>query len=263
VLVKLGGSLITRKERRATARRRRIVLLARQIAEARRGGVHLLLGHGSGSFGHPAAAAHGLQHGITSAEQLAGVSRTQGLARKLHSLVVHQLDAAGALPFSLPPGAFLVADGGEPAEAFLEPIAHALELGLLPVVFGDVVTDRRQGVAICSTEAVFVALARALADAGRLPARALWLGDTPGVLDGNGRAVPHLDAERWRALRQEVGSARGVDVTGGMALRVETALALAELGVESWLLDGRPDRALTRALAGDSIAGTHVPSAAR
>lgn len=262
VLVKLGGSLITRKDRHATARPRRILTLSRQVAAARQAGISLVLGHGSGSFGHPEAAAHGLQHGISSPAQRSGVSRTQGLARDLHGKVLRRLEACGAHPFSLAPGSFLVADRGEPTEVFLEPLQGALALGLLPVVYGDVVIDRRQGVAICSTEAVLVALARGLVAGGRPLNRALWLGDTPGVLDGRGRIVPRLDAEEWRALRPEVGTTRGIDVTGGMALRVETALALARLGIESWLLDGRPDGALERALAGRTDPqGTRVPAA--
>lgn len=260
VLVKLGGSLITRKEHAATARPRRILLLAQQLAAARGAGLSLILGHGSGSFGHPAAARHGLQHGMDSAAQLAGVSRTQGVARQLHSLVMKRLESVGAFPFSLPPGACVVADRGVPSEVFLEPLLGALDLGLLPVLFGDVVMDRGQGVAICSTEAIFLALVGSLRRRGRMVTRALWLGDTPGLLDGRGRPVRVLKAGEWRHRRLEIGSSRGVDVTGGMVLRVETALALARLGVESWLLDGRRRGALDRALAGDAIEGTHVPA---
>ena len=52
VLVKLGGSLITRKDRPDTARREVIARLAAEIAEAwPRVAGSLVLGHGSGSFG--------------------------------------------------------------------------------------------------------------------------------------------------------------------------------------------------------------------
>jgi isopentenyl phosphate kinase len=260
VLIKLGGSLITDKRRAATPRPRRLSHLAQQLASRRLGGPAPVLGHGSGSFGHPAAALYRLQDGISSHRQLEGVSRTQGLARELHRLVVGTLERAGALPFSLPPGAFMVAEQGEPVVTCPEPLLRALDLGLLPVVFGDVVTDRQRGIAICSTEAVFLTLARDLLRAGRRIDRALWLGDTPGLLDPAGRTIATVDSSIWSSLRREVAPASGVDVTGGMALRVETALALAALGIESWILDGRPRGALSGALTGESLAGTHVPA---
>ncbi|MEJ2677610.1 MAG: hypothetical protein P8174_00885 [Gemmatimonadota bacterium] len=59
-LVKLGGSLITRKDTPDTARLDVIRLLARDLAGAQRAGHYLVVGHGSGSFGHPAAQRAGL-----------------------------------------------------------------------------------------------------------------------------------------------------------------------------------------------------------
>src|SRR6476660_2261405 len=119
-LVKLGGSLITDKARPETPRLPVIRRLAGEIARAARhapGG--LIVGHGSGSFGHVAAAASGIAAGLVSPLQLPGISRTQERAAALHGQVVGELLAAGALPYSLAPSSCLVAAWGEPA-AFLE-----------------------------------------------------------------------------------------------------------------------------------------------
>ncbi|MFQ5350226.1 MAG: uridylate kinase, partial [Thermoanaerobaculia bacterium] len=64
-LIKLGGSLITDKRRPGRSRRQVIARLAGEIAAAagrRPGG--LIVGHGRGSFGHPAAARHGVHRGV-------------------------------------------------------------------------------------------------------------------------------------------------------------------------------------------------------
>jgi isopentenyl phosphate kinase len=69
VLLKLGGSLITDKKRPDTARPEVIRRLAAEITQARIGpagegqSVQLILGHGSGSFGHTAAARLGVPEG--------------------------------------------------------------------------------------------------------------------------------------------------------------------------------------------------------
>jgi isopentenyl phosphate kinase len=260
LLIKLGGSLITDKTRPETARRRVIRRLAAEIAHAAaHSSARLIVGHGSGSFGHVAAARFRLATGLAGPDQLPGVSLTQDRAAVLHRLVVDALLAAGALPFSIVPSSALVAEGGEPVDFALEPLLLALERGLLPVLYGDVVLDRAQGVAICSTERLFTLLARRLLERGVAVRRALWLGETEGVWDGSGRTIPRLTRAGLAQMEAgALGGGAGTDVTGGMRHRVETALALADLGIPSQILDGRVAGLLERAVAGEEVAGTLI-----
>lgn len=261
VLVKLGGSLITDKRRPETARRQIIERLAAELAASPpNDGEKLLLGHGSGSFGHQAAAEHRLVSGLRSPDQLAGVGITQAAAARLHRMVLDALLAAGAAPFSLAPSSCLVTHHGRPRHLALDPLLGALAAGLLPVTYGDVVMDRAQGAAIASTETVLTAMARRLVQRGWRVSRVLWLGETPGLFDIKGRIVPRLDAATLDRAIRKVSGAAGVDVTGGMRHRLETARALARLGIPSLLFDGREPGALARALAGEEVEGTRVPA---
>ena len=258
-LIKLGGSLITDKRRPGRARHTVIARLAGEIAAAsdRRPG-RLIVGHGSGSFGHPAAARHGVHRGTAAGGAPAGVAETQARAAALHRLVVDALLAKGAAPFSLAPSSYMSAASGRPVGLSMEPLLRALGMGLLPVTYGDVVLDRRQGSAICSTETVFAALVRALSRRGDRVARVLWLGETDGVYDAGGALVPEVSAANLGRVLRATGGAAGTDVTGGMRHRLETAAELARLGVESWILDGREPERLARALAGRRVPATRV-----
>ena len=150
ILIKLGGSLITEKSREETARTEVIQRLAAEIADLAAVRPELLIvGHGSGSFGHVAAKRFGIAHGIRDTGQLPGVPLTQQKAAALHRIVTAALSAAGALPFSIAPSSCVVAASGQPVEIADEPLVLALGGGLLPVVYGDVVTDRDWGVSIC------------------------------------------------------------------------------------------------------------------
>lgn len=275
VLVKLGGSLITDKRRPATARPAVLRRLAREIGGAVERGIvaglgrgaagagaaRLIVGHGSGSFGHVAATAAGFHRGPLAPDRLAGVAATQAAARDLHRRVVAALARAGALPFSIAPGSALVAAAGRPATFAVEPVARALVLGFTPVVFGDVVLDREWGAAIASTETVFAELAARLP---LLPAprfrvvRAIWLGETGGVYDAAGRPIAEITAANAAAARGAARGAAGTDVTGGMLHRLDIALALAARGIESWIVDGTVPGLLARALAGEPVPGTRV-----
>jgi isopentenyl phosphate kinase len=258
-VVKLGGSLITDKERPSTARREVIARLARELAAALPAPPHaLLISHGSGSFGHAAAARHGLRGGVRESAQLPGVAATQDQAHRLHRIVIEELIAAGLSTFSLAPSSFLIADAGQPVEIHLEPVVRALELGLVPVTFGDVVLDRARGASICSTETVLLALAPRLAAAGRPVTEVLWMGATAGVLDQRGQTVESITGANLDRVLAAAAGAAGTDVTGGMRHRVETAWRLAGQGIPSLVLDGLEAGVLERALRGEPAGGTRV-----
>ena len=70
----------------------------------------------------------------------------------------------------------------------------------------------------------------------------------------NGELIEHLNAEsRFTTLHDDE-----IDVTGGMALKVECAQSMSQEGLEVWLLDGtKPERMLEAVLRGKTI-GTLV-----
>ena len=286
-LLKLGGSLLTEKTGVDAVRPGVLARLAAEIAEsaamegapgpgagaegeaAGRGapgprhaaGGALVLAHGSGSFGHVAARRHGIAAGLHGPDQLPGVSLTQERASALHWQVCAALAAAGLHPFSLAPSSSVVAAHGRPLTIAVEPLLLALARGLLPVLYGDVVMDREQGVAICSTERLFELLARELPAHGMRVRRVLWLGETDGVYDADGRTVDRLaagDLALRGELRGAIGTAAGTDVTGGMLHRVETAFALAARGIPSLIANGTTPGLLAAALRGEPVRGTEV-----
>lgn len=265
VLVKLGGSLITDKKGVEQARGEVLARLAREIAAARReglpNGARLVLGHGSGSFGHVAAARYGLGRGLVRdgvTGPLEGVGVTQSTAAVLHRLVFDALLEAGEKPFSVAPSSAFVARDGRVCGGNVEPLVSALELDLLPVVYGDVIVDRQLGISICSTEAAFSYLIRRFRGLGHTVRDVLWLGTTDGVYGPEGETVPRIDSKSYRRLRRHLGGAAGTDVTGGMRLRVEAAWKLAQRGVPSWIMNGETPGSLRDALVGQGTNGTRV-----
>lgn len=262
VIVKLGGSLITDKRADATARTEVIERLAREIAAAR-GELRerLVVGHGSGSFGHVAAKRYGLERGLRrdgATSPPIGAAVTQDAAGRLHRIVVDALLRAGVPAFSVAPSSTFLADGGRLVRGFVEPLAAALDEGLVPVVYGDVVADRSMGMSICSTESAIRYLVRRLRRRGLCVARLLWLGETDGIYDRRGETVARIDRKSYRDVRRLIGAPSGTDVTGGMLLRLETARSEARLGIESLIFDGRRPGSLEAALLGREVGGTRV-----
>lgn len=258
ILVKLGGSLLTDKRRPYTPRPDTIERLADEVDRAwpsLRG--RLVLGHGSGSFGHEAARDTGLA--ATEAEVSAkALSRTHHAAHRLHRHVIDALRDAGLPVISFAPSSLLVTDEGRPASLHTEPVQRGLEQGGLPVTFGDVTLDRTHGGAICSTETVLRALAGSLQSQDVPVGPALWFGDTEGVYDATGGIIDTIVPSQAEEVLSTTSASDAPDVTGGMRHRVETALALTREGISSLIAGADSEGRLELALRGQSVPGTWV-----
>ena len=262
-VIKWGGSLITDKQRAETAKLDVIDRLAGEVAAAGEEAGALLLAHGSGSFGHIAANKTALDPRLQASafrqsELLHATAQTQDAAARLHRLVISALLQRGVACYSLAPSSFARYVEGRLVLEAVAPLCAALRLGLVTVTYGDVVMDSDRGAAIASTETVLDAVVAPLANGGIAAARCLWLGATEGVLDHRGSLVEAVDRSNLEQVREWVGGSAGVDVTGGMQLRLEAAWALAKRGVPSTILDGRVPGRLTEALRGEAVPGTRV-----
>jgi len=248
VIVKLGGSVITRKREVEKLRPKVLARLAREVAEIRDRRVVLL--HGAGSFGHPGAKRFGLaeapETGTGGPERTRGAAIVASEVRRLHLAVVRELVHGGASPCSIPMSTHARNRAGKLVHLDASPVRAALEAGFLPVTFGDVVPDEAWGSSILSADTIALALVKAL-DAQRV----VFVSDVEGVLEGPvGRrrtVVPVVTAETVNALRAPPGRS---DVTGGIRGKAEAMLAIAAAGADAGLISGLSDGALSRAVRG-------------
>lgn len=259
--LKLGGSLITDKSRPHTLRPDVLARLAAEIAAARlrEPGLLLLLGHGSGSFGHVPARNYGTRQGVHTSQEWRGFVDVWREATALNRLVVDALGDAGLPVVSFPPSASVIAEAGRVQSWNLEPIIHALVAGVMPVVFGDVIFDVVQGGTILSTEDLFAHLAQRLR-----PRRLLLAGLEPGVwadFPACTRLVEQITPASLGQVAHGLGGSVATDVTGGMASKVRQSLALVQNtpGLEALIFSGETPGLVERVLGGET-AGTRLCS---
>lgn len=226
VFLKLGGSLITDKNVEATARPEVIRRLAGEVRRAldSHPDLRLLLGHGSGSFGHVVAQRYHVQTGVTD---WCGYAETGAAATRLNRIVTDIFLEAGVPVVSIQPSASARCRGGELEALAIHPVQEALEHGLVPLVYGDVALDDLWGSTIISTEAIFAYLARLL-----LPQRILLVGEVRGIYtsdphhDPEARLLPSLQASHSAEAQSVLSGSHGVDVTGGMRSKVWAMVGL-------------------------------------
>jgi len=222
--LKLGGSLITDKDQPETALIDQIDLLLLQIAEWRSANPSdwLLLGHGSGSFGHHIAAQFGTRQGINSIEDALGFQRVWYSARKLNHIIVERAQSLSLPLITFPPSACITADNREIKGWNLQPLIKSFHMGFIPLVYGDVVSDLTLRGTILSTEDLFLHLAHFLR-----PDRILLAGRVEGVYADypvNQQLLSQISAQSNSSEFLQ-GSA-SQDVTGGMLTKVQLMQSL-------------------------------------
>ncbi len=227
IFLKLGGSLITDKDQAQTVRYLILERTAMEIARAlqKKPDLRILVGHGSGSFGHIAAARHGTDRGTSTPAEWLGFAEVWASAQRLNRFVVDAFLNERLPAVAFPPSASVTCAAGEIQEMAVQPIAQAIEAGLLPMIYGDVAFDSVQGAAIVSTETIFAYLAQHLQ-----PSRVLIAGIEAGVYANfpeSNEILPSICQED--PDRIELGGAQATDVTGGMRGKVEAALVIARL----------------------------------
>lgn len=257
IFVKLGGSLITEKSKPETARLEILDRLAGEIAEACRSRpeLRMVLGHGSGSFGHVAAARFRTHEGARSPEDWRGFAEVWRSANRLNRIVADALAGAGLPIISFPPSASALARDGVITTLAHDPLLRALDVGLLPLVQGDVAFDTLRGACIVSTEQVFTWLAPKLK-----PERILLAGQEAGVFsDFPENRLLAAEVTQDSLPTERLTGSSAVDVTGGMAAKVRAALAWASADpkVEIRIFTGEEPGQLRDALLGERP-GTQV-----
>lgn len=253
ILVKLGGSVITDKGKYRTFDGDTAGRLAAEISAA---GETVILVHGAGSFGHMLAKEHRLHLGITDPSQLLGAAKVMTDVRELDLEMCRCLTENGTAVVPLPPTSCARMRDGALYEMDLEPFWRYLELGMVPMTFGDVVWDDARGMSICSGDQLMMALAKEFR-----PKKVIFVTDVDGVFS----ADPNndKDAKLIRTVNKKVLDAlprteRNVDVTGSIFAKIQYMIEMADLTAECLVLNGKVPGRLEAALRGEEVIASKV-----
>jgi isopentenyl phosphate kinase len=270
VFLKLGGSLITDKTQPYAVRLDKLSALADEIHSALSGtsNLRLVLGHGSGSFGHYAVKEH-LTSPPTPLSMGEGLKGEGGYwrgfaevwyrASQLNRYVIEALHEANIPAMAIQPSASIVSKNGVIDNWELSPLESALKAGIVPVIYGDMAFDSIKGGAVLSTETLMFYLAHHLK-----PTRILLAGIEAAVwadFPARQQRVEKVTPSSYKELANKVGGSHGVDVTGGMKSKVEEMASLVEqipnLNVQIFSGEeaGNVKRVLTGEVLGTLIVG--------
>ncbi len=261
VLLKLGGSIITDKNEPFTAREEVIRRLGREIRQALddQPDLQLILGHGSGSYGHVVAQEYRTRDGVVNGSDALrekswrGFAETAAVAARLNRLITDRLLEEGVPVVSYQPSASARCRKGDLMYFDTHPLKQVLGAGLTPLVYGDVAVDAVQEFTIISTEQIFDNIARELQ-----PARIILAGVVDGVYDADpltnsgASRYEEITLDNWPEVEAALGGSHGTDVTGGMFSKVRDMyyLVLAQPPLQVHIVSGEVPGQVASALSG-------------
>ena len=253
-ILKLGGSVVTHKNRQRAANLETITRLATEVATA--GPKSIIIVHGGGSYGHPLAKEYDIATGYKSPRQLAGFSWTHQAMVDLNKLIVEAFLNAGVPAISIAPSSFIITDDRRITTVDFSIISKAVESGFVPVLYGDAVLDVALRFTILSGDQL---AARLATDLGA--SRIIFGVDVDGVYTANPKLVKEAQLIEELSLGQmrgmiKVGEALSTDVTGGMLGKIKEAGVAVEAGVEVQLVNALKPGIVYEALRGEKVTCT-------
>ncbi len=258
VIIKLGGSVITRKKQSPpTTDRRNLSRIAKELQQDLRQKLIVL---GGGAHGHQAAHAYGYGDPATPLPRL-----LEGVPRIRHSMSVLALEVEeefnrhGARVVVVPPFTQAVVRDGKVLDFSLTTIQRIFQAGFSVITHGDVCLDEDGVPSILSGDTLIAYMAR------NLECRQVLIGtDVDGIYDSNpesnrdAKLIPVVNAANASELLAGAGPSAGTDVTGGMSKKLSEVLEIAHKHTEVIIFNlSVPDR-LARLLQGEQVVCTRI-----
>lgn len=255
IFVKLGGGLITDKNKPYTPKMDTIGRLAKEINEAKKEKkFNLVLGNGVGSFAHTSAKKYGVINGFSDQESKYGFCVVHNDAAEINKIIIKSLLETGEKVFSIAPSACLLGKESKIFDSYLKIIKKLLEFDIIPVVYGDVAVDLKKGCCIFATEDTLLYLAKKLK-----PKKVIIADKVDGVFTDdpikNEKAefIPKINKDNWKKVKKFLKGSDGIDVTGGMAQKVEKSIEMAKNGCKVIIINGNKPDYLKRVLLGETL----------
>ncbi len=246
IILKIGGSVITEKDKPLTPRLEGIRSAAEAVAAF---GEPLVLVHGAGSFGHFLAKKYGLSRYPSMASPEA-VAEIRDSVMKLDSMVIEALRSKGVQVYWLQP--FALYNTGGIHEKWKTILTNLIQQGIAPISFGDVIPTS-EGFRIISGDEIVRDLAELLH-----PARVVFATDVDGIYRNylkDERPIEELSIEEAKRLAVDPVK---IDVTGGMKGKLKEAIKIARIGIDVHFTNGLKKEHLIKALKGKDHEGTLV-----
>src|SRR5918911_12165 len=244
ILIKLGGSVITFKEKPLAANFEAIRRISYVLASIK---TPIILIHGGGSFGHYWSVKYNM-HSKPDQYDSHGISIVHESMIALNQIVVNSMIKVGMNPYTIIPSMFIYDD--KPITKKIKELKSIVESSVIPVTFGDVVYMENKMYSILSGDALMSLLSKILR-----PSKVIFTLNVDGIY----KDMKNREILKELKNNNSVSFSKVIqDVTGGMRRKVSEALKISDIGIDVMMVNGLKPERIINAITGIGFEGTLV-----
>lgn len=228
ILIKLGGSIITNKQKPLTPNLSAINKIASQLKKIKE---PIVVVHGGGSFGHYWSVKYDM-HTKPAKYNKKGVSVVKNSMVELNKIILDSFLKHSLNPYCLPPTDFMF--GNKADQKKVREIAKIAKAGLVPISYGDVMWYGENKFYILSGDKIMGMLSKILK-----PRLVIFVLNVDGVFSDmkTKKLLSEIKGEKTEISEVEM------DVTGGMSRKIKEAISISKSGTKVFFVNGnKPDR---------------------
>ena len=244
-LIKLGGSVVTFKEKPVTANFEAINNITRVIATIK---IPLIVVHGGGSFGHYWSVKYDM-HTKPYDYDAYGISIVHESMMCLNQIIVNSMIKERINAYTVMPSNFT--SSHRPIIRKIDELQDIAENGIIPVTFGDIIHINKRKYSILSGDVIMRILSQVLH-----PSKVIFTLNVDGI---------YKNIKTKETIKEIKNSNRSIelstiedDVTGGMRRKVTEAFKIARSGVDVLMVNGLNPERIINAINGSAFEGTTI-----
>jgi isopentenyl phosphate kinase len=241
ILIKLGGSIITNKQKPLSPRRKTIDNILKEIGKIKE---PVIIVHGGGSYGHYWSVKYDM-HTKPAKTNPKGVAIVKNSMVELNKIILDSAVKNRINSYCLPPTDFM--NGNKAIKSKILTINDISKSGLTPITFGDALWFGQKKSYILSGDVIMTTIGKILK-----PRLSLFVLDVDGVYsDLKTKKLIH----DFKKEKPEIKNNKR-DVTGGMTRKIAEASNMAKAGLKIFFVNGNKPKRISDAVSGKRFEGT-------
>lgn len=241
ILIKLGGSIITNKEKPLSPRKKSIDKIVRALKKIDES---IIVVHGGGSYGHYWSVKYNM-HTKPANYNTHGVSVVKNSMVELNKIILDSFLKNKLNPYCLPPTDFIF--GNKPIIKKIKEIEKIAKTNLIPITFGDALWFGKKKSYILSGDKIMSILANILK-----PRLCVFVLNVDGLYSDpkTKKLIHELKGEKPLIIKSSK------DVTGGMKRKVDEATKISKNGMNVFFVNGNKPERIVEAVKRKKFHGT-------
>ena len=260
ILLKLGGGLLTDKNNPLSLRKDVIKSAVTQIINADE---KIILIHGGGSFGHPLAKKYRISKGIDKSipNQILGVAETHHSMIKFNSYLIEQFLESNYPVLSIQTSGIFIEKSNKISLESLDILETALNLNLMPVLYGDIILEKEGSFSILSGDEIILKLCENLKTYSI--SKVVFAMESDGLFkaDESGGSNCQLLTECYSSELDDLNLAdlgQKIDVTGGIKSKLTHIKKICKYKIPVQLINGLTEGYIYKSLRNQKINCTNI-----